>query len=446
MLVGGIIRAFRPWILAAIMVMGVASAAAADGRRVALVIGNGEYGDLPRLANPPRDAVLMAAKLRSIGFEVDVALDDTQASLIGRVRSFGLRARDADVALFYYAGHGIQSRGSNFLLPVDVKFRRYDDLHTQSLPLSMVSTALDSADAKVSLIILDACRDNPLPRLLASLSGTRSVKANRGLASLQRASGRLVAYATAPGDVAYDGAGEQNSPFTQAVADLIDEPGLEVGTMFQQVREQVMAATDGKQVPWIDEAILGDFYFQPPSVQVAPPASAIAALSLEAASLPANVPEKQAGIEPSRPPFAQPTDQVETAWSKAKALGTRDAYVDFLEKHPKSDHAQEAVAKLLQFASTAALTLKPQEPAVTTPKVTATPKPAPPPSPPLPQADDPIEVAWSNAKASGTRDAYVRFLEQYPNSDYARDAVSMLLQFASPSAPALPSQATAVQQ
>ena len=420
--------------LAAILLLSTASTniSAADDRRVALVIGNGAYDHLNKLANPPRDATLMADKLRSVGFEVDLAINDDQWSLKQRVRSFARRARGASAALFYYAGHGIQAEGSNFLLPVDAKLRQVADLHTQSLPMSSVSDALDFADAKISLIILDACRNNPLTRSLVLSNGTRSVKLTRGLASMRRASGRLVAYATAPGQVAYEGSNSKNSPFTQAVADWIEEPGLEIEHMFFRVREQVIEATKGKQVPWIEHAILGDFYFQPISPDVAP---TLATLSPEPS---AALNENREHEQPSPPSYSQPNDPIETAWSKAAALGTRDAYLKFLEQYPDSAFAGEAVSMLLQLASSATPATPAPEPAalsspaVSPSEVTDDHERERPSAPSYTQANDPIEIAWSKATALGTRDAYLKFLEQYPNSAFAGEAVSMLLQFASP--------------
>ena len=235
---------------------------ASDGRRVALVIGNTRYIDVPSLENPARDARLIGEKLRSVGFDVDLVTEGDQATLMQRVRSFGRKAVGAEAALFYYAGHGLQANGRNYLLPVDAKIERLADLRYESLPLAAVMDELEHAGAQINLVVLDACRDNPLARSLTMTSGTRKVELARGLASLQRARGTFIAYATAPGEVAYDGEGQRNSPFTKALADWIDQPGLEVALMFRRIREQVVEATDGRQTPWVEEAILGDFYFR----------------------------------------------------------------------------------------------------------------------------------------------------------------------------------------
>ncbi|MGI9493379.1 MAG: caspase family protein [Geminicoccaceae bacterium] len=305
------------------------------------MIGNGSYETIPTLDNPRRDATLIAEKLSTVGFDVDLVLDSDYLSLMQRVRSFGYRAHGADAALFYYAGHGIQADGSNYLLPVDADLGRIADLPYQTLPLSLVMGELEFADARINLVVLDACRDNPLTRSLKGSSGTRNVSISEGLASIKRASGTFIAYATAPGEVAYDGHGTQNSPFTRALADWIEKPDLEIALMFRRVREQVVAATNGKQVPWVEEAILGDFYFRPKGTTVAIPAA-----------LPAKV-EREENVQPlsSLPPQ---NDVIVSAWSTARTLGTHEAYKDFLERYPDSIFAHQAMALMSRLAASSA--------------------------------------------------------------------------------------------
>ena len=481
MIAADVTRACGAFVLAMVVLFGALSTdvSAGDGRRVALVIGNGAYDHMNPLVKPASDATLIADKLRSVGFEVDLAIDDGQLNLNQRVSAFGHRARGASAAVFYFAGHGIQAEGRNYLLPVDAKPHKIADLSVQALPLSSVSFALDVADAEISMIILDACRNNPLTRSLSFGNGTRSTAITRGLAPVARASGRLYAYATAPGEVAYEGgSGTENSPFTEAVADWIGEPGLEVEPMFERVREQVITRTNGKQVPWIEDAINGDFYFQPvsldsePAVATLTPEPAVpmpqieAAPEIEAAPTVAAVPEIPAVPETAPAPFieAEPlyvepqypspspaTDPIETAWSETTALGTRDAYTAFLKQYPNSAFAGEAVSMLLNLATPATSAAPPMpEPAASVPEVAVAPEiesvpevalvpefeaepvyAEPEPTVPSP-AVDPIETAWSETTALGTREAYASFLERYPDSPFARDAVSMLLDLASP--------------
>ncbi|MGH1478437.1 MAG: caspase family protein [Geminicoccales bacterium] len=264
-------KAFCKLVVGSMIIIGMFAKVswAGDGRRVALVIGNGAYANIPLLENPTHDAALIARKLRDLGFAVDLAIDGDRSSFVQQVRLFGESARGADAALFYYAGHGIQADGQNYLLPVDAEISRLADLRHESLPLAAVMDELDHAGAEINLLILDACRDNPLTRSLAS-SHTRTAEIAQGLALVQRASGTIIAYATAPGEVAYDGDGQRNSPFTQALSDWIDKPDLDVALMFRRVREQVVAATNGEQVPWVEEAILGNFYFQQDNPKIQP--------------------------------------------------------------------------------------------------------------------------------------------------------------------------------
>ena len=244
------------------------TAEAQSDRRVALVVGNGDYTSVTALPNPSQDADLLADQLRALDFDVIEVIDADHDSMVDAVRDFGRRAKDASAALFYYAGHGLQSGGENYLLPVDATIEDEADLRYESLALTIVMEELAYANADISLVILDACRDNPLN----DGTNTRSIGEDGGLATVRGATGTLIAYATAPGKVAYDGA-EGNSPFSGSLAEWIAEPGLEIGLMFRRVRQDVVEATGGLQVPWIEEAIIGDFYFVPGDRVAAPVAS-----------------------------------------------------------------------------------------------------------------------------------------------------------------------------
>ncbi|MGI9419074.1 MAG: caspase family protein [Geminicoccaceae bacterium] len=333
--------------ITAMAVMAGSALSATDGRRVALVIGNGGYSNIPALPNPAKDARLIAEKLRAVGFDVEMAVDGDWSQLQQSVRSFGRRARGADAALFFYAGHGIQSKGENFLLPVDAKVGEVADLRYEALPLSLVTEELDEADAKISMVVLDACRDNPLTRSLRGSGRTRSTDVTQGLATVQSASGMLIAYATAPGDVAYDGDGTENSPFTRAFADWIEKPGLEVALMFRRVREQVYETTGGKQRPWVEEAILGDFYFQPKFAALTPAPEPTAPVAV----LPKTLPEPQQQLE--QPVLQQRQDDggdpLTVAWARARSLNTSEAYEQFIALYPDSLYADRAAIFLSQM-------------------------------------------------------------------------------------------------
>jgi uncharacterized caspase-like protein len=225
-------------------------------RRVALVIGNGAYQYANKLPNPINDAADVAGMLRRLKFDVVEGTNLDRRGMDDAIRQFGRKLEGADLAVFFYAGHGLQVGGKNYLVPVDAKLERPGDL---ALDAVEVSTVLDQMEAekRVNLIFLDACRDNPLARSLARSLGTRSASVGQGLASIQSAVGTLIAYATQPNNVALDGDG-RNSPFTKALLKHLTAPGIDVGLIMRRVRADVIAATRDKQVPWDDSSLVGD--------------------------------------------------------------------------------------------------------------------------------------------------------------------------------------------
>jgi tetratricopeptide (TPR) repeat protein len=225
-------------------------------RRVALVIGNGKYQFAAPLANPPNDAADIAQALRKLGFDVVEGRDLDRPGMDNAIRQFGRKLDDADIALFFYAGHGLQVNGKNYLVPVDAKLERPGDLALDAVDIGNVLAQME-AEKRVNLIFLDACRDNPLARSLARSLGTRSSAVGQGLASIQSAIGTMIAYATQPDNVALDGEG-RNSPFTAALLKHIVTPGLEIGTLMKRVRADVIATTRQKQVPWDHSSLVGD--------------------------------------------------------------------------------------------------------------------------------------------------------------------------------------------
>ena len=233
-----------------------------DHRRTALVIGNSDYRHVQKLVNPSRDARTIAAKLAQIGFDVTTVIDGDTAALHDALSTFSRRSKNSDIALFFYAGHGVQINGENYFLPVSTTAGPNDSILRQALSLNEVRRQLQRASPALTIFILDACRDNPFG------AGTRGqpwetkapVVLKPGLAQVQSAAGMLIAYATQPGKFAYDGKGE-HSPFTASLLRYIDEPGLEIRLMLGRVREDVVAHTGGGQIPWVEEAVLGEFYF-----------------------------------------------------------------------------------------------------------------------------------------------------------------------------------------
>lgn len=234
---------------------------AAAQKRVALIVGNSGYAHAGPLANPANDAADMAAALKDLGIEVILGLDLDKRGFDTKVRDFSRALTDADVGLFYYAGHGLQVGGRNYLVPVDAQLQNERDLDFESVALDFVLKQMElEREGKTNIVFLDACRDNPLGRNLARSMGTRSASVGRGLAQVQTGVGTFIAYSTQPGNVALDGSG-RNSPFTAALAKGVREPGRNLTAVMIDVRKEVLSVTNGRQVPWDHSALTGDFYF-----------------------------------------------------------------------------------------------------------------------------------------------------------------------------------------
>jgi hypothetical protein len=220
-------------------------------RRIALVIGNSAYKDSP-LLNPVNDARAMAHALRNLGFEVLYGENLPQNDMKRNIRAFGEKIRTGGVGLFYYAGHGIQIRGINYLIPVGAMITKEEEVEYESVDIGLVLAQMEAARNQLNIVILDACRNNPFARSFRS--------AQKGLASIDAPSGTLLAYATAPGSVASDGDGE-NGLYTQEILKNMRLPGVSIEQVFKQVRIGVQDKTQGKQVPWESSSLVGDFYF-----------------------------------------------------------------------------------------------------------------------------------------------------------------------------------------
>ncbi|MCJ2025147.1 caspase domain-containing protein [Methylobacterium sp. J-067] len=245
-------------VLLAITVAMVATGAEA-ARRVALVIGNSNYINTARLTNPANDSADIAAELRSLGFEVIYGADATKASMDQSIEQFARLSKDAEAALFFYAGHGMQFEGRNYIMPVDAQLEDEVSLRYQMIAIDDVRAAIERASG-VKILILDACRNNPLAeRLIRSISvGSRDVAAVRGFTRPEQMRGMVVAYATQANDTAQDGGG-RNSPFTTALLDELKVPGLEIGVLFRRVASKVYTATKGRQVPELSISLLSDY-------------------------------------------------------------------------------------------------------------------------------------------------------------------------------------------
>ena len=227
-------------------------------RRVALVIGNAAYESTAALTNPKNDATDMADALKAVGFEVILATDVDKRRMERAIVRFARLAQQADAALFYYAGHGIQYRGVNYLVPIDARLEDEFSLNFDLARVSDVVSALDGARG-VKILILDACRNNPLADKLTRVTANRQLTIARGLARIDAVRGMVIAYATQPDQIAVDGNG-RNSPFTSALLQQISQPGVEIGTLFRRVARQVHSATNGQQLPELSVSLFGEFF------------------------------------------------------------------------------------------------------------------------------------------------------------------------------------------
>jgi uncharacterized caspase-like protein len=261
--------------LVAVGIIASSSVARAD-KRVAFVVGNGAYRNVATLPNPPVDAAAMAATLRNVGFDVVEGVNLTRDGMTEKLLDFGQRAQGSDITLFYYAGHGIAINGVNYLLPVDADVKSEMDVKLGAAINVDLTLDQTMADAKVKLVFLDACRDNPFAARIRSAS-TRSVNVQAGLAEMKSGEGTLIAFATGPGQTALDGDTGKNSPFTRALIAHITRPGVEIQQAMTEVRAQVSEETKKRQLPWGHTDLIGSVYLNPAAPpKEMPPAAAAA--------------------------------------------------------------------------------------------------------------------------------------------------------------------------
>lgn len=246
-------------------------------QRVALVIGNSAYKDSP-LANPVNDATDIAKALGDAGFKVILKRNANMRDMRQAIREFGTELRRAQVGLFYFAGHGIQVKGNNYLVPVGADIQNEADAEDLSIDANYVMRTMEESQVKVSIAILDACRNNPFARSFRS--------ASRGLAQMTAATGSLIAFATAPGATAADGAG-RNGIYTKYLLESLRQRDTDILRVFQRTRAGVVKETGGKQTPWESTSLVGDFYFSPPAgatatdIGVAPAVPAVDSVAVE---------------------------------------------------------------------------------------------------------------------------------------------------------------------
>ena len=240
-------------------------------RRVALVIGNGAYGPTTTpLRNPTNDARDMATALGAVGFEVTLKLDVDRDQMRRAVIEFGRSLREGGVGLFYFSGHAVQLAGNNYMIPIGAEVDTEDYVEVETVEINDVLARMGGADNRLNIVILDACRNNPFKGIFRAVT--------RGLAQTLAPSGTFLAYAAAPGQLALDGKGTRNSPYTTALLQTLEEPGLRLEDVFKRTRIKVLESTDGYQTPWTGSSITGEFYFRlPEPIQARPTPSRVTA-------------------------------------------------------------------------------------------------------------------------------------------------------------------------
>ena len=319
-----------------IMVAIGAQAATPDGKRVALVIGNSKYVHAVALPNPANDAHLIASTLRNSGFQVIEGVDQDNAGMHSLISRFTEQSYDADLAVIYYAGHGMQVDGKNFLIPVDAELTSPAYLKTRTIQIDDFMAALPP-DPAVGVIILDACRDNPLARTLAaSLPKSRSLGA--GLAPVEARSdgvgtgGVLIAYATDPGAIAFDGSGV-NSPYSTALARHLTEPGVEIQSALTRVRGEVTETTQGRQRPWHNASLGREVFLGEPAAKAAPATTPVADASKDTTTT----------VAPVAVTTDPPSWEVEQRlWDEASKRNSIPFYEAYLDQFPNGRFATVA--------------------------------------------------------------------------------------------------------
>jgi uncharacterized caspase-like protein len=313
-----------------LLALGGWSQSAAAQKRVALVIGNSAYQNTAKLDNPKNDAADMAATLKQLGFKVLEGRDLEKAAMDRLIRDFAESLSGAQIGLFFYAGHGIQVSGQNYLVPIDAKLTTGSALDFEMVRLDLVQRTMER-EASTNIIMLDACRDNPLARNLARALGTRSAAIGKGLAAMESGEGTLISFSTQPGNVALDGSG-RNSPFAAAMLKHITAPGEDLPTILINVRNDVMAATERRQVPWEHSALTAKVYFIPP--------------------------------KPAEPKPAEPGRDLQielTFWASVKDSTDPAVLGTYLERYPNGEFAPIARALVAHYERQAKVTLAERE-------------------------------------------------------------------------------------
>jgi uncharacterized caspase-like protein len=335
--------------------------ASPNSKRIALVIGNGAYTSAPPLKNPPNDARDMAATLKTLGFDVTSGINVSQKDMKRLIREFGMKLKNGGSGLFYYAGHGVQSKGRNYLIPVDANIQSEAEVEDSGVDAALVLNFMDDAQNGLNIVILDACRNNPFARSFRSASD--------GLAQVDAPTGTLIAYATAPGRVASDGTA-QNGLYTAELLKQMQTPGISITDMFMRVRGEVMKQTGNKQVPWEASSLVGSFYF--------------------------------AGASSDSPPvtFAKidPVAFELSYWETIKSSTNADDFKAYLARYPQGQFVELAKNRIANLSTPP----KPEDA-----------------SPPAGSGSATELAFWDSIKNSTSADDYRAYLEKYPNGEFA---------------------------
>jgi hypothetical protein len=304
------------WVFLYILVP-VVNLAVADGGRVALVIGNADYQG-ERLDNPVHDAASIGQTMRRLGFRVDLLTNANRRQMSEAINRFASKLKSNEVGFFYFSGHGAQVNGENYLIPIDARVENERDIKYATVHIGEVLDAMADAKNAVNIVIIDACRNNPFARSWRS--------STRGLAPIHAATGMIIAYSTAPGQLASDGPAGGNSPYMKHLMTEMLMPGLPVEQVFKKVRVDVQRETGGKQMPWESSSLMGEFSFNPSSKLATPPADL---------------------TPPPRPSFS-PASPGSSGSSGAVLQRAQKAYIDGHFAQPAGNNAIELARQVLQ--------------------------------------------------------------------------------------------------
>lgn len=379
------------FIASLLLLFGISSGTASAESRFALVIGNSDYRDVVALPNPAKDANAMDKFLRKAGFDVTPANNLTQSEMRKALRAFADKVSNAGsdaVALVYYAGHGVQIDGENFLIPVDARIKREGDVAVAAVRLVDVMNILSAVPAKTRIVILDACRNNPFAAIDKTIG--------RGLAIVDAPRGSIVSYSTAPGATALDGAGD-HSPFTTALLEVATTPGQAVEQTFKKVRLVVNRATEGQQTPWESSSLVSDFaFFGAPAT---PAVAAAKGGETKSVGTKGGETPKKEGTQVAKARAKVPSQtvemwkkklvkfSVEDAYDAVVFADTVEAYRAFLAVFPKFKYVVR-IQKLVKRRL--------------------------------------VMIAWYDAFTINSVAAFQYFLEHYPDSDLASTAKRLL--------------------